>query len=197
MDYFKEGDISSNPIHWRSKDHMIYTWRHRRAMVYVATLEYDLGWQTTNDILKRLDTHDLDKMYLYTKLKPKQVAQIHRNIQPHHLDNITIPRDYLDYIETIIDWTSNRYTKLDKPETPYEIMIEHFPNAPEELKSIMKIMDIYRPDIDKDQHIMGLCNRMEDPTDQELFLDAVKGYYLFKNQLEKFGNNFVFIEKEE
>lgn len=188
-----EVNVKKEPIYWKEREKMVYTWYHRKAFLLIASIDLHLMTEEERlEMIRRAMVHDLDKMYMYTFMSRKEVRNIHRMIQPHHLDNTTIPRTEYDYLETLIDWNSNRYTKKDKPELPFEIMKEHFPNAPKELKEKMKQIGLYGSKIKDNAYISNLCRKLKPPTNQELKLEAIAGYYIFTEQIKKFGNNFVF-----
>lgn len=66
--------------------------------------------------------HDLDKIALYIILSKNEVHNIHKSLQRHHskynIDKRTI-------IEKCLDWESGHMTKVDKPLSAYEFLINY------------------------------------------------------------------------
>lgn len=101
-----------------------YTYRHRRAFLYVAEKiisEKDLK----EEIMKRGRVHDMDKMLLYPFFSQKEVQDWHVFHQPHHLES-GLGKDDVDLAETVIDYESAPYTKPDKPLNAYDFVHKLF-----------------------------------------------------------------------
>lgn len=106
----------------RNLDWNIYTYKHRRAFAYcVKKLIRDPGLR--EQMLKRAEVHDMDKMLMYLFLDQKTAQITHVKHQPHHLEN-DLPRTYEDLVETVIDYECAPYTKPDKPLNAYEFVLK-------------------------------------------------------------------------
>lgn len=96
----------------------IYTYRHRRAFEYCVH-KYIREPALREEMLRRADIHDMDKMVMYLFMDQKAAQEMHVKTQPHHLEN-DLPRTYEDYVETVIDYECAPYTKPDKPLNAYD-----------------------------------------------------------------------------
>ena len=96
----------------------IYTYRHRRAFEYCVQ-KYIREPALREEMLRRADVHDMDKMVMYLFMDQKSAQDLHVKTQPHHLEN-DLPRTYEDYVEAVIDYECAPYTKPDKPLNAYD-----------------------------------------------------------------------------
>ncbi|MBR2845865.1 MAG: hypothetical protein IKF00_11705 [Solobacterium sp.] len=125
----------------KNLDWNIYTYRHRRAFAYcVSRLIHDPVLK--QEMLKRAEVHDMDKMLMYLFLDQHTAQLLHVQRQPHHLEN-SLPRSYEDLVETVIDYECAPYTKQDKPLNAYDFVLKlhgmHLLND-ETMNSLMSIM---------------------------------------------------------
>jgi hypothetical protein len=106
--------------------HLIYTYQHRQAVLYVAQKlisSQKLTMMEITELLKRARYHDLDKAVLYTLIDKTTASRYHKLTAQHHLRPFNIyegNHTYIDYLEAICDWDSAHYTKLDKPLNAYD-----------------------------------------------------------------------------
>ena len=118
----------------KNLDWNIYTYRHRRAFAYcVSRLIHDPVLK--QEMLKRAEVHDMDKMLMYLFLDQHTAQLLHVQRQPHHLEN-SLPRSYEDLVETVIDYECAPYTKQDKPLNAYDFVLLN----DETMNSLMSIM---------------------------------------------------------
>ncbi|MDD6154181.1 MAG: hypothetical protein PUB39_01220 [Eubacteriales bacterium] len=98
----------------------IYTYKHRRAFKYtVEKLIHEP--KLREEMLKRAEVHDMDKMVLYLFYDQHTAQMMHVKSQPHHLEN-NKPKSYEDLVETVIDYECAPYTKPDKPWNAYDFI---------------------------------------------------------------------------
>ena len=90
-----------------------YTFLHRKALNYLVN-RVVLNNDLRNELLKRVEVHDVDKMLLYQFFNPDDVHSWHKLNNSHHLDVNELSSD-LDRYEAILDYESSAMTKPDKP----------------------------------------------------------------------------------
>lgn len=101
-------------------DWCVYTYKHRRAFVYVVNrLIKDPVLKT--EMLKRARVHDMDKMLLYLFWDQDRSQRYHVEHVSHHLESGR-PQSRYDMVETVIDYECAPYTKPDKPLNAYDFV---------------------------------------------------------------------------
>ena len=158
-------------------DYCVYTYKHRKALEYlVHKLIKDAD--TKVEMLKRIKTHDMDKMTMYQFLDKKESSKIHRLTANHHMEN-DLPKSKYDYIEAVLDYESAGYTKPDKPLNAYDT-INRFEKDKtlsketiSELRKILVELDINRSysvtdDITGMKYLETYSNVTEDDIKNEL-----------------------------
>ena len=111
-----------------------YTLKHKFAFLYTE-------FKLCKKITKSGMLHDNDKLYMYCfcwDLSLKEIAQKHRESNPHHVKN-SLVKSRGNLIETIVDWECARLTKSDKPLNAYETLMMFYPDY----------VDIYLPIIEE------------------------------------------------
>lgn len=104
----------------RNFEWCVYTYRHRRAFVYVVNkLVKDAALK--EEMLRRARVHDMDKMLMYLFWDQYESQKRHVEQQPHHLE-CKKQKTYHDLVETVIDYECAPYTKPDKPLNAYDFM---------------------------------------------------------------------------
>ena len=113
-------------------DHIVYTLKHKIA--FLQTEKQIRGKNTLRGYL-----HDLDKPFLYLALwlDMKEVQNIHRSHNKHHVKNNLI-KNKDDLIDTIIDWECARITKPDKPLIAYQTLMKFYPEYQETILPLIK-----------------------------------------------------------
>lgn len=102
-------------------DYCAYTYRHRRAVEYLAN-KLIKDQKIKAEMLKKIQLHDMDKLIMYQFLEKDKASKIHRETASHHMGN-DIPKTYLDKLEAILDYESAGYTKPDKPLNAYDTLL--------------------------------------------------------------------------
>lgn len=142
-------------------DKLLYTYKHRKMLMYLAKIYYN-----DEEFLKRLEKHDMDKMYLLLFYEKKDIEAFHRSVSSHH-DN-TIPKTELDYVEMILDWESARYTKEDKPLNAYDTLYKFFPNLEKQVLPILKKMNLAYSTLEKDEKIVEYAKTLNNITVEDI-----------------------------
>ena len=132
---------------------LLYTYKHRKVVMFLASYYFD-----NQELLERIKSHDMDKMYLLLFFEKKDIEDYHRCMNKHH-DN-DLPKTKLDYIEMILDWESARYTKEDKPLNAYDTLYKYYPNLEKEILPILKEMGIAYSTFDKEEKIVEYVNTL-------------------------------------
>lgn len=101
----------------RNLEWLKYTYLHRRAFEYCVKKRVAEP-SLREEMLRRAEVHDMDKMLMYLFLDQKEAQALHVQTQPHHLEN-RLPRTREDLVETVIDYECAPYTKPDKPLNAY------------------------------------------------------------------------------
>ena len=125
--------MKTNKINWQA---FSYTWAHKIAFLKVEK-------QLLGRISVRGIVHDMDKLlwwyplgYLLGK-DAKWVQNHHRNWARHHPHN-SIVKKYDDYVEMIIDWECDRFTKPDKPLNAYQTLYKFYPELEDNILPILE-----------------------------------------------------------
>lgn len=113
----KESDKWNPNGPWRLPS-FAYTSEHKLA--FLEREHYLLGSYSFGGMI-----HDVDKLFMYLNpfLKEEEIQQIHRNSQPHHINEMQKKVKHL--MEMYIDWDCAAITKPDKPLDAYATLL-HF-----------------------------------------------------------------------
>ena len=131
----------------KNKEYIEYTYKHRLVVIYLAKKYFP----NNKELLKQVELHDLDKLFLYLFFNKKDVSKLHRDLNYHH-DN-DLEKSKLDYIEMVLDWESARYTKDDKPLNAYDTLVNYYSNMKDEILPILKEMNIDKPSMPKEDDV--------------------------------------------
>ncbi len=142
-------------------DNLVYTYKHRKVLMYLAKKYFD-----DEELFKNIEKHDMDKMYLLMFYDKKSINKFHRSVSSHH-DN-EIPKSELDYEEMILDWESARYTKDDKPLNAYDTLIKFYPNLQEQIMPILERIGLNYSTLDKDEDVVNYVKTLETVTKDDL-----------------------------
>lgn len=145
----------------KNESKIIYTYKHRKIVLFLAT-KYNLS----KELLKKLEQHDLDKMFLYLFYEKEKVSNIHRQISNHHDNEITKTND--DYIEMILDWESARYTKDDKPLNAYDTLIKYYKHLEPNILPILKNLKLDHPTNESDADVINYAKTLDEVTLDEI-----------------------------
>ena len=140
----------------KNQEHIEYTYKHRKIVNLLAKKYFG----NNEELLKKIESHDLDKLFMYLFYSKSDVSRIHRDLVPHH-DNEK-EKTYLDYIEMVLDWESARYTKPDKPLNAYDTLCKYYPNMENEILPILKEMGIDQSNLPMEEDILEYANGMKD-----------------------------------
>ncbi len=128
-------------------EHIKYTYKHRKIVLFLANKYVK---NKKEEIINQLKKHDMDKMFLYLFYNKKDASNIHRSFTSHHENEL--PKNYVDYVEMVLDWESARYTKPDKPLNAYDTLYKYYPDMEENVLPILKEfgLDMSRQDAEED-----------------------------------------------
>ena len=147
---------------------IIYTMRHRQALKKIIE-KYCIGIDK-DELLKRAEYHDMDKVVLLTMMNSKLASNIHRNYIRHHIESKSKNLNRFDYLEMIMDWECARYTKEDKPRNAYDTMKDFYMELEKDILPILKELKL-------DHSNNGLI------LDNEIY-NEIKKYNITKEQIE-------------
>ena len=142
-------------------------------------MKYDLVYEyvkkyfkDNHELLERIECHDLDKLFMYLFYDKKSASKIHRDLSKHHENELE--KDYLDYVEMVLDWESARYTKPDKPLNAYDTLVNFYSNMTEIILPILKEMEIDKPNLPMDEDIFNSINQIEQVTEEDIEKEMTK-----------------------
>lgn len=115
-------------------EYLKYTYLHRRAFVYTVN-KLISNPDLRDALLKRAETHDMDKMISYLFHEKEYSSKLHRSTAPHHMENDS-EKSYLDFVEAVIDYECAGYTKPDKPLNAYDTIVKYSPAHSDELLEV-------------------------------------------------------------
>ena len=124
----------------------VYTYRHRKAFLYVAA-KYVHDPVMREEIMRRGEDHDLDKMLMYLFMDQYESQIAHVQTQPHHLE-CAGEHSFYDLLETVIDYECAPYTKPDKPLNAYDFTLQLYEGGyisrecKDQLTEIMRMLGI-------------------------------------------------------
>ena len=157
----------------RNIEHIEYTYKHRKIVIYLA----EKYFSKNQELLKQIQLHDLDKLFMYLFYDKKHCSSIHRQLISHH-DN-ELEKTKLDYIEMVLDWESARYTKPDKPLNAYDTLYKYYPDMEKEILPILREMKIDETNLPMDQDVVDYVNNIGNVTLKEIKKEIKKYLELF------------------
>ena len=154
-------------------EHIEYTYKHRKIVIYLA----EKYFKNNVELLKQIQLHDLDKLYLYLFYNKKDVSKMHRNLTKHHENEIE--KNTLDYIEMVLDWESARYTKPDKPLNAYDTLYKYYPEMEKEILPILQQIKLDKTNLPMEEDVIEYTNSINQISIKEI-----------KNELKDFIDLF-------
>lgn len=154
----------------RNKEYIRYTYKHRKVVMLLAQKYF----QDNKELLKQVELHDLDKLYMYLFYDKAIVSKIHREQNRHHVSN-DLEKTYLDYVEMVLDWESARYTKPDKPLNAYDTLYAYYPEMVEFILPILQEMGIAQTNTPMEEDILKLTSKISEPTSADISRELNKG----------------------
>ncbi len=151
----------------KNLDKLLYTYKHRKILMYLADKYYN-----DEELKERLKNHDMDKMYLLLFYDKKDINKFHRSISTHH-DN-DLPKTTLDYIEMILDWESARYTKDDKPLNAYDTMVKFYSHLQGSLLPLLKQMGLDKSTLEKEEDVVNYANTLDNITEEDIKKELIE-----------------------
>lgn len=126
-----------------------YSLMHREVLRLLAK-KYNLD----KSFIRRVQYHDMDKILLYMQESFLLAHSKHLLNIPHHLES-SLKKDEDDYLETILDWDSARYTKKDKLLNAYQTLKKLYPAYYDIMLPILHKLNLDREYVEVDQEILG------------------------------------------
>ena len=139
----------------RNQEHIEYTYKHRKIVMYLAN-----KYVKDEAVLKQIQDHDMDKLFMYLFYNKKDVSALHRQLSSHHENEIE--KNKADYIEMVLDWESARYTKPDKPLNAY------YPEMEKEILPILKEFNIDKPNLPMEQDVVEYAEKIKNIKTEEI-----------------------------
>ena len=142
----------------KNKDYIEYTYKHRKIVIYLAKKYF----KKNKDLLKKVELHDLDKLFMYLFYEKESASDIHRDMISHHQNSI--PKTELDYMEMVLDWESARYTKPDKPLNAYDTLIKYYPDMEDNILPILKSIGIDKSGLPMEEDVWEYTQSISEVT---------------------------------
>ena len=152
----------------KNKEHIEYTYKHRKVVMMLAKKYFS----NNLELLERIEMHDLDKLFMYLFYDKKTVSRMHRDLSKHHENDLE--KDYLDYVEMVLDWESARYTKPDKPLNAYDTLVNFYADMTEFILPILKDMGIDKSNMPMDEDILNYVNSFKEVKEEDIELELQK-----------------------
>lgn len=155
------------------------------------------------EFLKRVYFHDMDKVLLYMQESIASSHNKHLTHISHHLE-ADGKKTKDDYLETVIDWDSARYTKPDKLLNAYQTLKKFYPDFYVEVIPILKELGLDCDDVPIDKEILNAV--LHKDYDSNYCLKEIAEYvkYLINNKInfyydiyETLGNVYAFLTNDE
>lgn len=147
-------------------DKLIYTYKHRKIVYFLGK-----KYSNNKELLKQLEYHDLDKMFLLLFYDKDIVKKIHRETSHHHDNNLD--KTKLDYMEMVLDWESARYTKPDKPLNAYDTLYKYYPHLEENIIPILKEFGIDYSSTNMEDDVVDYVNTLESIDENDIKKELV------------------------
>ena len=151
----------------KNKDYIEYTYKHRKIVIYLAKKYF----KKNKDLLKKVELHDLDKLFMYLFYEKELASDIHRDMISHH--QICITKSEFDYMEKVLDWESARYTKPDKPLNAYDTLIKYYPDMEDNILPILKSIGIDKSGLPMEEDVWEYTQSISEVT-----LDDIKKEFI-------------------
>lgn len=156
----------------KNQEYIEYTYLHRKVVMYLANKYIK---KDKEKILKQIQYHDMDKLFMYLFYDKKDVSAMHRKLTSHHENEIE--KNYIDYIEMILDWESARYTKPDKPLNAYDTLYKYYTNMEHEILPILKEFEIDKPNLPMEKDVLEYANSLKNISMEDIekeLIDYIK-----------------------
>ena len=156
----------------KNQEYIEYTYLHRKVVMYLANKYIK---RDKEKILKQIQYHDMDKLFMYLFYDKKDVSAMHRKLTSHHENEIE--KNYIDYIEMILDWESARYTKPDKPLNAYDTLYKYYTNMEHEILPILKEFEIDKPTLPMEKDVLEYANSLKNISMEDIekeLIDYIK-----------------------
>ena len=148
-------------------DKLLYTYKHRKVVMFLGK-----KYMNNKELLERLEKHDLDKMYLLLLYQKNELEGVHSSIARHH-DNGK-EKDYLNYVEMVLDWESARYTKPDKPLNAYDTLYKYYPHLEKEILPILKEFNIAKSNLPMEKDVVEYVKTLDNANEKDVKKELIE-----------------------
>ncbi len=116
-----------------------YTYLHRIALRYYIQNNKYLTEKEKEELLKRAEVHDMDKLTLYLFWEKKDAHNYHVQHASHHIKHKD-KSEYteMDMLESLFDYECAALTKPDKPLNANDTVEKFYPNKKDEYKELLE-----------------------------------------------------------
>ena len=157
----------------KNMEHILYTYKHRKVVMMLAKKYFG----DNKELLKQVELHDLDKLYMYLFYDKKTVSKLHREKSFHHENELE--KTDLDYKEMVLDWESARYTKPDKPLNAFDTLYAYYPEMEDVILPILQDMGIAETNTPMEEDIFKAAQEMGDPTTADIEKELTQGVKVY------------------
>ena len=151
----------------KNLDKILYTYKHRKILLFLGK-----KYSNNEELLKQLQNHDLDKMFLLLFYDKDIVKKIHRETSNHH-DN-DLEKSKIDYMEMVLDWESARYSKPDKPLNAYDTLYNYYPNLEKEIVPILEEFGINYSTTSLEDDVVKYVKSLENANEDDVKKELIK-----------------------
>lgn len=137
-------------------EYIKYTYKHRKIVLFLANKYVK---NKKEEVINQVKKHDMDKMFLYLFYNKKDASNIHRCFSSHHENELH--KNYVDYVEMVLDWESARYTKPDKPLNAYDTLYKYYPDMEENVLPILKEFGLDRSRQDAEEDVLEYAKSLD------------------------------------
>lgn len=137
-------------------EYIKYTYKHRKIVLFLANKYVK---NKKEEVINQVKKHDMDKMFLYLFYNKKDASNIHRCFSSHHENELH--KNYVDYVEMVLDWESARYTKPDKPLNAYDTLYKYYPDMEENVLPILKEFELDRSRQDAEEDVLEYAKSLD------------------------------------
>ena len=164
-------------------EYCAYTYRHRKALMYLIEKKIT-DPELKKKMIEKAKVHDMDKMFLYKYLPKKIASEYHRSHASHHMEN-DLPKTFEDKIEAVFDYECAAYTKPDKPLNAYDTLINYYQGMESVIMPILEEMEIDESNLPMDEDILKLAQELDDVSIEEIVNELKESINLLTTEQPK------------
>ena len=107
---------------------------------------------------------------MYIKVS-KKLSKVNPNtLSERYLEELKneLEKDYIDYVEMVLDWESARYTKPDKPLNAYDTLYKYYPTMEEKIIPILEEFEINKSNLPMEENVLEYANSISEVSNEEI-----------------------------